>query len=115
MVMAKNLELRLDDQLGRGNMGAVVYRGSFGNMDVAVKSIANAYLADNEESQWEEGMLQSLNHDNVISIHHVQQNEHFRYADAFSNIITNYNNSYIILILFPFLLNDSAINTGQTS
>ena len=75
------LEIDFDGELGRGWVGAAVYRGSFGNVDVAVKSVPNASLPDSDGvsgTLWEEGILQSLHHDNVVKIYHVERHQHFR-------------------------------------
>lgn len=73
------LEIHLDQQLGRGSLGAAVYRGSFRNIDVAVKSVPNAYLTDNDGTRPEDGILQSLHHDNLVNIYHIERSQQLRY------------------------------------
>jgi len=76
--MDETLTVRRDEILGRGVFGAAVYRGTFNGVEVAVKSIPRAHFIDEEDIRLQESNILSLNHDSVIRIHHVEENDQYR-------------------------------------
>ena len=62
--------------LGRGTF-ACVFFGTLNEIPVAVKRIQ---LHDLEESfkKWEETAMKQLNHENVVKLLHVEENEDFK-------------------------------------
>ncbi|XP_046646147.1 serine/threonine-protein kinase/endoribonuclease ire-1-like isoform X2 [Daphnia pulicaria] len=61
--------------LGEGAYG-IVFEGTFGEQQVAVKRIQTAYIVSNEK---EEAALKKLDHPNVIKLFHICSDEEFRY------------------------------------
>jgi hypothetical protein len=60
--------------LGEGAYG-IVFEGTFGEQQVAVKRIQTAYIVSNEK---EEAALKKLDHPNVIKLFHICSDEEFR-------------------------------------
>lgn len=75
------LSIRRDEILGREVIGVAVYHGTFNGVEVAVKSTPKFYFNDGKDCETAKRELEtvlSLNHENVVKIHHVEENHHFR-------------------------------------
>ena len=71
------INIHRDEELGRGVFGAAVYRGTFNDNEVAIKSIPKARTVG-ECDEIQESNILSLNHDGVVKIHRVEENDHSR-------------------------------------
>ncbi len=65
--------------LGEGAYG-IVFKGTFGEQQVAVKRIQSAYIVTNEK---EEAALKMLDHPNVIKLFHICSEKEFRYISFY--------------------------------
>jgi hypothetical protein len=61
--------------LGKGNFG-IVFEGAWCDLKVAVKRIP---IENAASSKREESALQKFNHENVIKLFHVEENDDFKY------------------------------------
>lgn len=81
--MPKKVSLPIDFNrkmpLGRGEFGTV-YQGTFNGMEVAVKRIIVFDLKDQLFDSQEEKIMKEMNHENVLKLYHVHEDEDFKYS-----------------------------------
>ena len=73
------LEIERANILGVGSIG-VVFKGNWDAIEVAVKQIpiVNAVKCERELNA-----LQMLNHENIVKLFHMEENQNFRYFNIF--------------------------------
>jgi len=62
-----------DQELGRGAFGAIVYRGTFSRVEVAIKSVPRALLFDDVLAE-----CRLISHPNVVKTYYVEEIHHSR-------------------------------------
>ena len=88
LLLAQPAELQL---IGKGRV-TLVYRGTFNNVSVAVKKIEIARLSKLVNVSEIESVTKQLNHPNVRSLLHIQQDADFKYfiLELCSNTLSDY-------------------------